>query len=161
MMRLKSMVLQHIRVCALAIAPVLVTVGAPSTLAQSRLAAQSDENAIRALETRRGTALVKADTQTLSQMVADDFVEVTRLGQLRTKAENMADIASGALKLTSVKYEDTNIKVYGDVAVLIGVADNVGAFRGIPFSGKVRYTRVFVRRTTGWQAVAMQQTSIP
>jgi hypothetical protein len=51
--------------------------------------------------------------------------------------------------------------VYGDVAILTGVADNTGTARGIPFSGKVRYTRVFVRRNNRWQAVLMQETSIP
>ena len=45
-------------------------------------------------------------------------------------------------------------------AVLQGIADNTGTFRGFPFTGKIRYTRVFVRRAGRWQAVAMQQTSM-
>ena len=45
---------------------------------------------------------------------------------------------------------------------LIGAfADNTGTFRGFPFAGKIRYTRISVRRDGRWQAVAMQQTSIP
>jgi hypothetical protein len=44
--------------------------------------------------------------------------------------------------------------------VLTGIADNTGTFRGFPFSGKIRYTRIFVRREGRWQAVAMQQTSM-
>jgi len=40
---------------------------------------------------------------TLSRMVADEFIEISRLGQLRTKADNIRDIASGALKLTPMK----------------------------------------------------------
>ena len=51
-------------------------------------------------------------------------------------------------------------KIYGNVAVLMGIADNTGTFRGFPFSGKIRYSRVFVRRGGRWQAVAMQQTPI-
>ena len=49
---------------------------------------------------------------------------------------------------------------YGDVAVLTAIADNTGTFRGIPFSGKIRYMRIFVRRDNRWQAVAMQQTAM-
>lgn len=30
----------------------------------------------------------------------------------------------------------------------------------VPFAGKLRYTRVFVRREGHWQAVAMQHTMI-
>jgi len=52
------------------------------------------------------------------------------------------------------------VRIYGDVAVLRGIADNSGTFRGFPFSGKVRYTRVFVKRDGRWQAVEMQQTAM-
>ena len=47
--------------------------------------AASAQEAIRALEYSRGDALLKADTTALAAMVADDFVEISRLGQLRTK----------------------------------------------------------------------------
>ena len=60
--------------------------------------------------------------------------------------------------MTSVKYDSLTVRIYGDVAVLRGIADNTGSMRGFPFSGKIRYTRVFVKRDGRWQAVAMQQT---
>jgi hypothetical protein len=104
-------------------------------------------------------AMLKADTVALSRLVADEFVEISRLGQIRTRAHNMRDIASGDLKLTAVKYDSLVVRIYGEVAVLRGIADNTGTFRGFPFGGKIRYTRVFVRRDGRWQAVAMQQTS--
>jgi hypothetical protein len=53
-----------------------------------------------------------------------------------------------------------SVRIYGDVAVLQGIADNMGTFRGFPFAGKIRYTRIFVRRNGRWRAVAMQQTSM-
>jgi ketosteroid isomerase-like protein len=117
--------------------------------------------AVRALEPARGKALVGADTAAIAHMTADEFVEISRLGQLRTKADNLREIGSGALKLTSVKYDEVTVDVYGDVAILRGVADNTGVFRGMPFAGKIRYTRVFVRRDGRWQAVAMQHTMMP
>jgi len=115
---------------------------------------------VRALESQRAQALLKSDTVALSQLVADDFVEISRFGTLRTKADNMREIASGTLKLTAVRYDSLSVRVYGDVAVLQGIADNTGIFYGFPFTGKIRYTRVFVRRDGRWRAVAMQQTSM-
>ena len=50
------------------------------------------------------------------------------------------------------------MRVYGNVGILTGIADNTGEFRGVPFSGRIRYTRVFVRREGRWQAVLMQHT---
>jgi ketosteroid isomerase-like protein len=127
-----------------------------------RLDAQTPslEDSVRALESQRAQALLKADTVALSQLVADDFIEISRLGTLRTKADNLREIASGTLKLTSVRYDSLSVRIYGDVAVLQGIADNTGTFRGFPFTGKIRYTRVFVRRDGRWRAVAMQQTSM-
>jgi hypothetical protein len=136
-------------------------VGCTSLADQPRPGSSRDEDAVRAMEARRGEALLKADTAALSGMTGDDFVEISRFGQVRTKADNMRDISSGALKLLSVKYSDMSVRLYGRVAVLTAVADNTGTFRGTPFSGKIRYTRIFVRRGSAWQAVLMQQTMIP
>lgn len=118
------------------------------------------EDSVRALEEARGQALIHADTAALSRMVAPEFTEVSRLGTLRTRADNIRDIASGDLRLTSVRYDSLAVRIYGDVAVLQGIADNTGTFRGFPFRGKIRYTRVFVRREGRWQAVTMQQTAM-
>lgn len=124
----------------------------------SSVVAQTPEDSVRAAEQARGQALLHADTAALSRLVATEFVEVSRLGTLRTKADNLRDIASGDLKLLTVKYDSQTVRIYGDVAVLTGIADNAGTFHGFPFSGKIRYTRVFVRREARWQAVLMQQT---
>ncbi len=128
--------------------------------AQEPARGSAPEDSVRAVERARGQALLRADTTALSRMVADEFVEISRLGQLRTKADNLRDIASGDLRLTSVKYDSLTVRLYGDVAVLRGIADNTGTFRGFPFSGKIRYLRIFVRRDGRWQAVAMQQTPL-
>ena len=119
------------------------------------------EDSVRAVEMARGQALLHADTVALSRMLGAEFIEISRLGTVRTRADNIRDIASGELKLTSVRYDSLTVRLYGEVAVLQGIADNTGTFRGFPFAGKIRYTRIFVRRDGRWQAVAMQQTSTP
>lgn len=116
------------------------------------------QDSVRALEQARSQALLRADTAALGRLVADEFVEISRLGTLRTRADNIGEIAGGTLKLTSIHYDSQTVRVYGDVAILTGIADNTGVFRGFPFNGRIRYTRVFVRRPSGWQAVLMQQT---
>lgn len=146
------------------VALLLVLLGAGAD--GSRLAAQgttstsTPEDSVRAVELSRAQTLLRADTAALSRMVADEFIEISRLGQLRTKADNIRDIASGDLRLLSVRYDSLVVRIYGDVAVLRGVADNAGTFRGFPFTGKIRYLRIFIRRDGRWQAVAMQQTPL-
>src|SRR5262245_45748803 len=119
------------------------------------------EDSVRAAEFDRKRALLSADTVLLSRLTGSEFYEVNRFGQLRTRAMNMQEIASGALKLQTVAYDSLSVRVYRDVAILTGIADNTGEFRGMPFAGKIRYTRIFVRRDGRWQAVAMQHTPMP
>src|SRR5262245_33917436 len=118
-------------------------------------------DSILALEQIRGKALLSADTLTLSRLVANEFIEISRLGEVRTKYDNLHDLSTGTLKISSVKYDSLNVRVYGNMAVLFGIADNKGTFRGFPWGGKVRYLRVFIRRDGRWQAVASQQTALP
>ncbi len=143
-----------------AMALLLLSAHGARLAAQGTATGSTPEDSVRAVEIARGQALLHADTIALSRMVAGEFVEISRLGTRRTRADNMRDIASGDLKLTAARYDSLMVRIYGDVAVLQGIADNTGTFRGFPFSGRIRYTRIFVRRDGRWQAVAMQQTSM-
>ena len=140
----------------------VVVLGVASLLSASYAGAQgrveAADEAVRAAETARRDALLRADTVALSRLTAAEFYEVNRFGVVRSRSTNLQEIASGALKLLTIKYDSTTVHVYGDVAVLTAIADNTGEYRGTPFSGRIRYTRIFVRREGRWQAVAMQHT---
>ncbi len=138
----------------LLVLPVLLLVHSLPLSAQGAALADS----LRALEQARRDALLRADTVALGRLVAPEFLEISRLGTLRTRADNLGEIASGALKLNAIRYDSQTVRLYGDVAILTGISDNSGVFRGFAFSNRIRYTRVFVRRPAGWQAVLMQQT---
>ena len=160
-MILRAMVFSHSRNrVGLAISVLLFSIHGSNLAAQGAPSGSAPEDSVRALEMDRGQALMRADTAALSRMIADEFVEISRLGQLRTKADNIRDIASGDLRLLSVKYDSLTVQIYGDVALLRGVADNTGTLRGFPFAGKIRYMRIFVRRDHRWQAVATQHTPL-
>jgi uncharacterized protein DUF4440 len=124
-------------------------------------ATTSAEDAVIAAEMARGEALTQGDTTAISRMTGNEFFEISRFGTLRTKEDNMRELGTGDLKLNTVKYDSLAVKVYGDVAILRGIADNTGTYRGFPFAGKIRYMRVFVKRDGRWVAVAMQHTPMP
>ena len=135
-----------------------LTFTAIAASARAQATPKTAEDSVRAAEYARKQALLSADTVSLSRLTAIEFYEVNRLGVLRTRASNMTEIATGALKLQTVNYDSLSVHVYGNMAILTGIADNTGVFRGTPFTGKIRYTRVFVRRDGRWQAVVMQHT---
>ena len=118
-------------------------------------------DSLRALEEARGQALIRGDTVALSLMTAAEFNELTRFGTMRTRADNLRDVGSGMLRVVSVHFDSLAVRIYGDVAILQGITDNEGTMGGVAFSGRIRYTRVFVRRDGRWQAVTMQHTPMP
>jgi ketosteroid isomerase-like protein len=129
-------------------------------LASGRASGQGTaaEDSVRALEEARGQALLRGDTVAISRMTASEFNELTRFGTVRTRAENLRDVNAGVLKLTTVRFDSLTVRIYGDVAILQGITNNEGTMGGVPFTGRIRYTRVFVRREGRWQAVTMQHT---
>ena len=152
---------RHLRGRGLVVVIGLILVQGARSEAAEKPAVVTAADTVIALETARGQALLTADTTALSRMTAVEFIEINRFGGLRTKADNIREVGSGDLKLTAVKYDSLSVRFYGDVALLRGVADNAGTFHGFPFAGRLRYTRIFVRREGRWQAVAMQHTLMP
>jgi ketosteroid isomerase-like protein len=137
----------------------IASLGSTAPLRAQGPTSSARSESVRAAEMARRDALLASDTVALSKLVAGEFVEISRLGTIRSRADNMREVASGDLKLLTIKYDSLDVRVYGDVALLTGIADNTGTYRGtVPFSGKIRYTRVFVWRDGRWQAVSMQQT---
>jgi len=140
---------------ALAVTAFGMPVGAQATDARSA------QDSVRAAEAQRKHALLTADTVLLSRLTATEFYEVNRFVQLRSRASNMQEVARGALKLLTMNFDSLTVRLYDNIAILTGIADNTGEFRGTPFAGRIRYTRVFVRRDGRWQAIMMQHTPMP
>src|SRR5438105_2630163 len=112
------------------------------------------------LEKERSDAVIKGDTATLDRMTADDYVLTNALGQVRNKAQILADLKSGELKYQSIDNDDVTVHVYGNAAVLTGHSTTKGQSGGKDISGQYRFTRVYVKRDGRWQSVAFQQTKI-
>lgn len=136
----------------------LLALGGRPAMAQVAGDTTARAASVKDAELARRQALLASDTVALSRLVAPEFYEISRFGLIRPRSANMREIATGTLHLLTINYDSTMVHVYGDVAVLSAIADNTGTYMGVPFSGKIRYTRVFVWRDDRWQAVVMQQT---
>jgi uncharacterized protein (TIGR02246 family) len=112
------------------------------------------EQTIRRLDRERSQAIVRGDTATLERIYADDYSAVGTSGAVRNKAQAIADNKSGALKIESQSFDNVNVRVYGDTAVITGVATQKGRDKGKDISGQIRFTRVYVKRNGQWRIVA-------
>ena len=113
--------------------------------------------AIKQLETERNKALVAGDVAAIDRLYSDDYTSAVN-NTYRSKAEVLADLKSGTLKVSAASNDETNIRVYGNTAVATGKATLTVHDRSGDTSGQAYFTRVWVKQMGRWQLVANHQS---
>ncbi len=119
---------------------------------------QSTIREIVEMERQAKEASIRRDAQFSQRTLADDYVDITPLGQVHTKEDTISARKSGQLRYETINVTDMVVRIYGDTAVVTARADVKGHQLGEDFSGPYRYTRVWVRRSGHWEAVSYQAT---
>ncbi len=137
----------------------------PLSLGQAKKSAKtsaggSAEETIKSLNEQLNQAAMKGDASVYEKLVSDDYVSIGITGMVSTKADLIANYKSGKTKFDSINPKDTKIRVYGDVAIVIGTADVKGHTGNTDISGQYRSTRVWLKRNGKWQSVSFQATRV-
>lgn len=105
---------------------------------------------------------MKGDLAALDRLIADDYVGTSPEGAVESKAQILAELKSGELKVLSAVTDDVKITVYGNTAVGTGrwTANGKNIAKGKTWGGVHRFTDTWVFRDGRWQAVADQLTKI-
>lgn len=132
------------------------------TFATDEVGAQSEADAIRAIERERLRSLVDADMEVARRLHADDFQLINPLGGTLSKDEYLGQIASGDIDYLEWEPEEVEVKQHGDVAVIRYRARLTIVVRGLPEapSGSFWHTDFYEKRNGQWQAVWSQATEI-
>ena len=138
----------------------MMTVMAPRSWAAQAPAPSGQE--LIALENDWSQAAVKRDRTALQRFYADEYVFTDENGFVSNKAKEIENISSGVFRLTSYKFEDMKVHLYGDMAVVTGRNTIKGTWEDIKrdVSGPYRFTDVFVKRSGRWQCVASQSSAV-
>lgn len=116
------------------------------------------EEQIETLEAEFVQAELKGDASALEKFYADDATIIHSTGTLSTKAQEIENLKSGALKYDVIEVRDRKIRVYGDTAVVNAEASVKGIIDGKPFSVNIRATRMWVKQNGGWKVISFQIT---
>jgi ketosteroid isomerase-like protein len=102
-------------------------------------------------------AVVASDTVTLKKIWADDYIFINAQGTLATRAQRLANFASGATDVfEGVNQREIIVHVYGDNAVLFQLFTLRGRFGGVETNTEVRGSFTWIKRAGRWQLVANQ-----
>jgi ketosteroid isomerase-like protein len=103
-------------------------------------------------------AVVSNDADAIGKFLADDWVIIDPNGQIIDRARFLSVIKSGMLTHDLMESEDTNVRSYGDCAVVSALTKTKAKFAGQEFTTQERATDIFVRRNGRWQCVFSQLT---
>src|SRR5579859_2337168 len=105
-------------------------------------------------------AELRGDTAFLERTLADDFVAIGPLGFMLTKREWLGRHQSGNLKYDSLDLDEVTVRIYDEVAVLIGRQVQDATFRGNSVKAQLRTTVVLVHQREHWQLVGLHMSPI-
>ena len=134
-------------------APWLVLGQAGARQAGTSLNASIEQELI-GLESEWNEALKRSDAVSLDPLMADDYMVTDWAGGVTTKAQNLADVKSGGIKLASAVNDEYKIHIYGSTAVVNYRATIKGQANGADISGRYRETDTWVKHGGHWQCVA-------
>ena len=95
------------------------------------------------------------DVIVLDALAHKDFILVGPLGFALDKAQWLDRYANEDLVTSSLSWRDTQARVFGDCAVVIGTHDQQASYRGQPNNGQFRATHILVREDGAWRLAGM------
>src|SRR5215510_8856233 len=119
------------------------------------LRAIETEQHLRQLNDEWVKAIVRGDGETLNRIMADDFLFTYPL-EGDDKAQFIADVTSGNLKVAHISRAQTSVRVFGNTAVLTARDSATWLYHGREISGQYKIIMVLAQRDGRWQLCAIQ-----
>jgi ketosteroid isomerase-like protein len=122
----------------------------------------ADEKAVTATLEAMAKATIAKDVKTLDKIYGEDLTYSHSSALTETKAQVLKAF-EGTSQAEFMKFSETTIRIYGDVALVKGVTDFRNGQPGKMLDNHLNILWVMVRRPAGpygWQIVARQTTRI-
>ena len=110
--------------------------------------------AINGQEARLRQAMLRADLAALDELIADDLIFATHLGQVVTKAMDLDAYRSGRLRISTLDYSETEVRPLGEIVLVVTRCHLAGHYDGVAFAGDFRFTRLWRRSGDAWKIAA-------
>jgi ketosteroid isomerase-like protein len=115
---------------------------------------------IEQLSRRWADAELRGDTEYLRQLLTDDFVGVGPRGFTPGKDRWIGKFEAGDLTYEGLTWDEVQVRVYGDAAIVIGRERLEATWRGNPAGGDFRVTLIFVSLDGEWRLAGAQLSPI-
>jgi hypothetical protein len=111
------------------------------------------------IENDWGESYIKHDPSFAERITTDDFTFVGSDGSIVEKSNYLIGI-KGNTVFKQFQIDSMKIRIYGNTAVVIGLARIIAKSGQSEVSGRYAFTDVFVKQTDQWKAVSGHVTAI-
>jgi len=105
-------------------------------------------------------ATLRNDAETITHLLADEYVAVSSQGLVSNKADVLAAIANDEAKCDVNKGFEYIVRVYGNTGLVIHNTSFRGLLNGVNTSGEYRVTHFFIKRNGKWLVAAKHTTFV-
>lgn len=116
---------------------------------------------IKVLEDRRYDAMLRNDLATLDELLSEELVYTHSNGQRDTKVEYLSQVESGHFKYFAISRPEEEIRVFGDMAMVVGRMVARVTVGGAERRLDNRSLAIWIRQGGRWRFVAYQPTPVP
>lgn len=127
---------------------------------ESQNNANDEAGRILAFETAWNHALEAKDTKALDMILGNTFVSIDDDGSLSSRSEFLASIKSPDYQPSKAVTEQSNVQVYRDAAVVVGIFRVTGKEKGKSYVRRERFVDTWIKSSGTWQCVATASTLI-
>lgn len=146
----------------------ILTICAVSALLTSALAQQTaqydpfaaDQKKVEQICEQLRAAVARGQIDVIQSLTADDFIMVDPSGKILTRYQEIASVQAGEVKIESLTYSDTKVKIYIGAAMVAGQAVMKAKSKDQDLSGDYRFVDFYEIRTGVWKLTYRQLTLI-
>ena len=121
----------------------------------------SDEaGRVLALEKAWNLALEEKNTKALDMLLANTMQSIDIDGSIASKSEFLASIKSPDYQPSQAITEQSNVQIYGNTAVVVGIFRVKGTEKGKPYVHRERFVDTWIKINGSWQCVVTTSTLI-
>jgi hypothetical protein len=103
---------------------------------------------------------VEGNVDRLAQLLADDWLLTHSDGRTQTKSEYLNELSTRSRTNQAIVNEDVTLRAYDRTVVVTGVSIQSGVSNGTPWSGRFRFTRVWVHYGEHWKMVSSHSSRV-
>ncbi len=103
---------------------------------------------------------LSGDYKNLSSLLSDDWILIHSDGRIQQKEDYLSDLSSRSRQNGEIFNKDVQIRTYGNTAVINGMSIQSGISNGVPWSGKFRFTRVWIFQNSKWVMISSHSSRL-